>query len=79
MKVMFTPQFNTQEIIYDNDLENDIVMAFVNGEVIKHDLSNYERPTAEEEDNVEPPGFPIVGYPQRIDGELHVTLVRWYS
>lgn len=65
---------------YDIDLDNSLIQVNIdNGkEVIEHDLSDYKESNTEEEE-VNPPGFPIVGFPKIIDGELHVKLIRWYQ
>lgn len=78
MKVTYTSQHSFKKLEYDNDLENGIIKAVINDgeDIIEHDLSNY-KPDDHDESN--PPGFPIAGLPKLVDGELHVTLIRWYG
>ncbi|MEC5422402.1 hypothetical protein QGM71_02715 [Virgibacillus sp. C22-A2] len=84
MVIDFTPQFSYQNTVYDNDLENEIIRVQITTmdgdelETIEHDLSNYVPPESEEMAEDPPPSFPIAGYPKRIDGVLHVTLIKWY-
>jgi len=78
--VTYTDQHNFKTTEFDNDLENLVIRVIINDgeEVIEHDLSDYKEPENDEEE-MNPPGFPIVGFPKYVDGELHVKLIRWYQ
>lgn len=76
MIVTYTPQHNNKPMDYDNDTENNIVKVMVDGELITHDLNGYQQSDDPEHPNL--PGFPIVGEPKYVDGELHVKLIQWY-
>ena len=82
MEVSYTPQFSVFHTMrYENDEENDVVKAIINeSEIIEHDLSNYNGGYDEHGEPMgEYLGFPVHGYPERIDGVLYITLIDWYN